>query len=61
MPNEEPEGPNLPPKRGTTNDKSLLSLTEIKDSKYVEIKGIIGAIAAAFIMISYIVYYFTFY
>lgn len=61
MPNEEPEGPNLPPKRTSSNDKSILSLTAIKESKYIELKGIIGAIAAAFIMISYVVYYFTYY
>lgn len=61
MPNEEPEGPNLPPKRTTNNDKQVLSFTAIKESNYIELKGIIGAIAAAFIMVSYIFYYFTFY
>lgn len=61
MPNEEPEGPNLPPKRTANNDKSIISLTAVKESKYIELKGIIGAVAATFIMISYIIYYFTFY
>ena len=56
MPNEEPEGPTLPPRK-----KDLLS-REMKSSiKHIELKGILASIASGVIMISYIVYYYYYY
>lgn len=64
MPNEEPEGPNLPPRPKKVQAKieqDECSVMEIKSDKYVELKGIIGALAASFIIISYLIYYYYYY
>lgn len=64
MPNEEPEGPNLPPKKdkfGIEKKSVNFFSTGIKSSKYVELKGIVGALAAALILVSYLVYYYYYY
>lgn len=66
MPNEEPEGPNLPPKKLDTPNavKSATTTIEtpkIADINKTEIKGIIGAIAGAFLIISYLFYYYWYY
>lgn len=68
--NEEPEGPNLPPKKRVlvpsvpqkkkVSDPGFLS-SEIKEGKHIELKGIIGAATAAMILISYLVYYHYYY
>jgi hypothetical protein len=56
--NEEPDGPNLPPKK-----KSAL-ISEVKTdttTKSLETRGIIAAVVSAFMLVSYVFYYYYYY
>lgn len=59
MPNEEPEGPNLPPKKSALIKSQLV--IEHNTDKYIEIKGFIAGLAGIFIALSYLVYYYFYY
>src|SRR5680860_729654 len=64
--NEEPEGPDLPHKKTKSvsiedAEEQYESIIEVRANKYTEIKGAIGATAAAMILISYILYYYYYY
>lgn len=62
MPNEEPEGPQLPPKKTAKIQLSEeIYGRETINEKYIEVKGVIGAFTAALILISYLVYYYYYY
>lgn len=59
MPNEEPEGPNLPPKKITATINGLKS-EQISD-KYIKQKGFIAGVTGVFVALSYISYYYYYY
>lgn len=61
--NEEPEGPDLPPIKSATiiAKQTVNKISEIKGSKYIELKGILGASASLMILISYLLYYYFYY
>lgn len=64
MPNEEPEGPKLPPHKSASigdNENKATQFIKADGDKHTEIKGVIGVIAAAIILFSYLVYYFYYY
>lgn len=50
MPNEEPEGPNLPPNDGFKS--------AIINTSYLKTKGIVAAIASVFVVGCYLFYYY---
>jgi hypothetical protein len=56
--NEEPKGPELPPKKKSaiTREVNLNAST-----KSLELKGIIAGIVSALMLVSYILYYYNFY
>jgi len=56
MPNDESEGPNLPPKKNT-----LLSRAMKENVKCIELKGILAMVAVGFIVISYVIYNYYYY
>jgi len=62
MPNEEPEGPNLPPKKLTayTQQKNAEIIDENPD-KYIKLKGFIAGITGVVVAISYLAYYYYYY
>lgn len=57
MPNEEPEGPNLPPEK----EVRLNPFTDIKSGKYTELKGYIGAVVSVLVILSYLIYSYAYY
>ena len=61
--NEEPEVPDLPPIKSATiiAKQTVNKISEIKGSKYIELKGILGASASLMILISYLLYYYFYY
>ena len=61
MPNEEPEGPDLPIKKLKNLNTIIPEKLLKKEDKYIELKGIIGAVAAGLILLSYVIYYYFYY
>lgn len=63
MPNEEPKGPTLPPKKKAEANENTVDnlLGGVKSGKYIEIKGAIGALSGISVMLSYLIYNYYFY